>query len=72
MRIDTNTNGHMQWYYFSVKNEAKQKVKFNIFRFRKRYSLYQRGMCPYTFSKKRGNWTNSCENVKYYRERVYN
>ena len=54
MRVDTNTNGHMQWYYFSVKNNKKQKIKFNIFRFRKRYSLYQRGMKPYIKSLKSG------------------
>jgi len=55
MRFDTNTNGHMQWYYFSVKNTGKMKVKFNIFRFKKRYSLYQRGLRPYVRSRKQEN-----------------
>jgi hypothetical protein len=55
MRVDTNTNGHMQWFYFSVKNNQKEKVRFNIYRFRKRYSLYQRGMRPYVKSIKSGN-----------------
>ena len=55
MRFDTNTNGHMQWFYFSVKNAKKARVKFNLFRFRKVYSLYQRGFRPYSRSKKRGD-----------------
>jgi hypothetical protein len=52
MRVDTNTQGHRQWYYFSVKNKKQCKVTFNIYEFSKSLSLYQRGMKPYVFSKK--------------------
>lgn len=73
MRVDTNTNGHMQWYYFSVKNSKKLKVRLNIYRFRKRYSLYQRGMRPYVRSRRDGgDWRPAGENVKYYREKFVN
>ena len=72
MRFDTNTNGHMQWYYFSVKNTKKMKVKFNIYRFRKRYSLYQRGMKPYTKSLRSGKgWVGAGQKVNYFKEKVY-
>jgi hypothetical protein len=31
LQNDINTKGHIQWYYFSVKNtRAKTKVKFNL------------------------------------------
>jgi hypothetical protein len=43
MRVDTNTKGHTNWYYFTVKNgEFLGKVKFNICNFQKSKSLYQR------------------------------
>ena len=69
IRFDTNTNGHMQWFYFSVKNTKKVKVKFNVFRFRKCYSLFQRGFRPYVKSKRQGgDWEPAGEKVKYFRE----
>ena len=55
--MDTNTQGHRQWYFFSVAyrkvqgNNNNNTFRFNIFRFAKRKSLYRRGMRPYTFSK---------------------
>jgi hypothetical protein len=52
MRVDTNTNGHRQWFYFAVRNILPTTVKFNIYRFKKRYSLFQRGMKPYVQSVK--------------------
>ena len=68
MRFDTNTNGHMQWFYFSAKNSKRTRVKFNIFRFRKRYSLYQRGFRPYVRSRKGTNdWQPAGNKVKYCR-----
>lgn len=66
MRVDTNTKGHRQWYYFSIKNSNKQMIKLNIFRFKKQYSLYQRGMRPYVKSRKSGyDWGPGGQNVKY-------
>jgi hypothetical protein len=47
MKVDTNTYGHRQWFYFSMKSLAKQTVKINIYRFKKRCSLFQKGMRPY-------------------------
>lgn len=47
MKVDTNTYGHRQWFYFSVKSQLKTTVKLNIFRFKKRISLFQKGMKPY-------------------------
>jgi hypothetical protein len=69
MRVDTNTNGHMQWFYFSIKNTKITKIKLNVFRFKKRYSLYQRGFRPFTKSRKSGkDWLPGGEDVKYLRE----
>ena len=59
MRVDTNTRGHTNWYYFEVRPEKDWigKVKFNICNFRRFKSLYQRvhiqlfqGMKPYIWS----------------------
>lgn len=47
MRVDTNTKGHHQWFYFSVMNPpefAKKRVKFNVVNFTKDESLYNLGM----------------------------
>ena len=45
MRVDTNTRGHHQWFYFKINNKEKVgKVKFNIVNFTKRQSLYMHGM----------------------------
>ena len=43
MRVDTNTKGHTNWYYFTVSNkEWIGSAKFNICNFRRERSLYQR------------------------------
>jgi len=68
MKMDTNTNGHRQWFYFSVKNILKTTIKFNIFRFRKRYSLFQRGMKPYVRSRKGKNFWHPAGNKIYYKK----
>ena len=52
MRVDSNTQGHRQWFYFSIKNEKPCTLKLNIYRFKKVYSLFQRGMRPYYRSRK--------------------
>ena len=45
MRVDSNTRGHHQWFYFKVENKEKVgAVKFNIVNFTKRQSLYMHGM----------------------------
>lgn len=35
MRIDTNSNGHSNWYYFKITNNDKRRIKFNICNFTK-------------------------------------
>lgn len=73
MKMDTNTNGHRQWFYFSVKNFTRTTVKFNIFRFKKRYSLFQRGMKPYVRSRKGKNyWHPGGQKVLYKKEKQSN
>ncbi len=41
LRVDSNTKGHTQWFYFSVKNGLrKQKLKMNICNLSKAKSLF--------------------------------
>lgn len=41
LRVDANTKGHIQWFYFSVKNGSrKQKLKMNLCNLSKAKSLY--------------------------------
>lgn len=73
MRVDSNTNGHRQWFYFSMKNEKKCRVKLHIYRFKKVYSLFQRGMKPYVRSRKSGkDWMPGGDHVIYHYERQRN
>ena len=52
MRIDTNSIGHSNWFYFKVRNTSKTKVKFNICNFTKPQTLYLKGLKPYVLSLK--------------------
>ena len=69
LRIDSNTRGHTQWFYFSVQNGNKKgKVTFNICNLTKPKTLYENGMRPYVFSKKKyeknqSGWEQNGENV---------
>ena len=41
LRVDSNTKGHTQWFYFSVKNGSrKQKLKMNLCNLSKAKSLF--------------------------------
>lgn len=41
MRVDTNSKGHSNWYYFKVFNkEMKGKIKFQICNFTKKKFSY--------------------------------
>ena len=45
MRVDSNTRGHHQWFYYKVENrDFLGTVKFNFVNFTKRMSLYMHGM----------------------------
>ena len=69
MRVDTNTRGHHQWFYFSAEsnmNFHKAKVRFNVVNFTKSSSLYNNGM-KICISKRSNNyeWTKGCEDISY-------
>ena len=43
MRVDSNTKGHTNWYFFTVQNgNFVGSVRFNICNFRRDKSLYER------------------------------
>lgn len=45
MRVDSNTRGHHQWFYFKVQNQQRTgTIKFNVVNFTKHKSLYMQGM----------------------------
>lgn len=58
---DHNTKGHTQWFYFKViykdiplaPEKKTHKIKFNVLNLAKTASLYQEGMMPCIWSKKR-------------------
>ncbi|KAK2949852.1 putative Cytosolic carboxypeptidase Nna1 [Blattamonas nauphoetae] len=51
LRIDTNTKGHTQWYYFTVTNVRKDvRYKFNVVNFLKPAFMYSNGMQPLMYS----------------------
>lgn len=71
MRVDTNTRGHHQWFYFSTEfYEGSvfpgQTIKINVVNFTKKASLYAYGM-RVAISKKSNNyaWTKGGENFTY-------
>ena len=56
---DTHTNGHVQWFYFSVRRAnsspripEKLRVRLNIVNMMKKSSLYDVGMLPVGFCEK--------------------
>lgn len=45
MRVDSNTRGHHQWFFFKVQNQQRTgAIKFNVVNFTKHKSLYMQGM----------------------------
>ena len=43
MRVDSNTKGHTNWFYFTIQNGGFiGSTTFNICNFRREKSLYQR------------------------------
>jgi hypothetical protein len=42
LRIDANTKGHVQWFYFSIRNgKRREKIKLNLCNLSKPKSLYE-------------------------------
>lgn len=64
IRIDSNTRGHLQWYYFRVKNVSLQKIKINIVNFQRKRTLYQRGMKPFV-KVGDGEWAQGGLNISF-------
>jgi len=72
MRVDTNTRGHLQWFYFSVSYDSCQghfkdrQLTFNINNFTKSTSLYSVGM-RICVAKQSQNykWHRAGENITY-------
>ena len=60
---DLNTKGHNQWYYFKVlykdiasrADKKTHKIKFNVLNLAKTTSLYQQGMKPWIWSKRKND-----------------
>ena len=53
LKPDYFTNGHTQWFYFSVSNTRKDvEYRFNIINMMKPDSLYNSGMKPLIYSEK--------------------
>ena len=76
LSTDTNTNGHTQWFYFSVSNTRKGiPYKFNITNMLKPDSLYNHGLKPLMYSLKRQReestgWHRTGEQILYYANRI--
>jgi hypothetical protein len=72
LATDYNTNGHTQWYFFSVANTRKNvEYRFNIINLLKPDSLYNVGMKPLIYSEKtalgRGvGWVREGADICYY------
>ncbi|KAJ8609708.1 hypothetical protein CTAYLR_008434 [Chrysophaeum taylorii] len=69
---DTHTNGHVQWFYFSVLRPFREevRVRLNIVNMMKGSSLYSFGMLPvgYCASAKHGfGWTRVGDDVCYFK-----
>lgn len=49
MRNDTNTRGHQNWFYFSMKNNSgdKKRVKLNIMNLKRNLNLVREGQRIY-------------------------
>jgi len=50
---DSSTNGHTQWYFFSIANgKPGVQYRLHIHNFRKAHSLYSQGLKPLLHSAK--------------------
>ena len=73
---DTATNGHTQWFYFSVSNTRKGvKYTFNINNMLKPDSLYNHGLRPLIYSmtmhrEESVGWHRTGEKILYYSNKI--
>ena len=49
MKVDSNTLGHCNWYYFMVQAKTAGTYRFNICNFFRSKNLYRKGKLPYVF-----------------------
>ena len=70
LRPDTNNDRHRLWFYFTVRNTARnQKVLFSITNFSKGRSSFREGMAPVVRSTHRPVWQRlPSQNCLYYRQ----
>lgn len=68
LQEDTNTNGHTQWFYFSVTNRSPGTHKFTILNLYKSDSLYADGMLPAVLSTRKAaqGWHHAGTKVAYF------
>lgn len=72
LSTDYNTNGHTQWFFFSIANTRKNvQYRFNIINLLKPDSLYNVGMKPLFYSQKSANnknigWHRDGADICYY------
>ena len=76
MRADVNTTDHSQWFLFSISNVKKTvSYSFNIVNCIKADSMFNYGMQPLIYSKKREKergigWRREGEKISYYQNHV--
>ncbi|ORX58532.1 Zn-dependent exopeptidase [Piromyces finnis] len=64
LKCDLNTNGHVQWFFFQVKNmQGNHEYQFTLGNFTKPKSLFNNGMKVLVYSKKK----KEKENIGWYR-----
>ncbi|KAL4436239.1 hypothetical protein ABPG74_015830 [Tetrahymena malaccensis] len=76
LQNDTNSKGNTQWFFFSVQGTQKnQIVRFNIINLMKNDSLFNYGMRPVVFSKKKNEqeqqgWFRGGFNISYFKNQI--
>jgi hypothetical protein len=62
VRPDTNTTGHIQWFYFQVIPDRPKSVVFHIVNITKPRSLFGKGLRPVVFT---DHWHHAGEDIQY-------
>lgn len=71
LRPDTNSNGHIHWFYFSISGAKKgETATLNIANFTKYTSLFEQGFRPSVFSlekftSRKVGWQRGGKDIKY-------
>jgi len=77
LNFDHNTLNYTQWFYFSLRNIAKDvTVKLNIMNLQKDESTYQLGNRPFIYSTRHNRknetneWQRGCFDIEYCRSKI--